>query len=134
MNFAFNSDAKNIPENYWIASLSDGRTVFETQNDSGQISSWLALKEFVEEHDLKITSLRLYAYGDFVSLPSHQEAYWQASRVTTIVSPTGVYSTMERGIGYLKGDNIEIVWRSEYYATTSETRKFNPETELAIIK
>lgn len=133
MTLAFSTADPNVARNRWIASLNDGTTVFQTVGKPGELSAWLQLKEYVGLKNLSISNLRLEAYGQTVVLPSHQLAYWQASRITTFVSESTYLEENAQGIGYLYGNTIHIKWISDSGRLTSEDREFNRDKELAII-
>lgn len=58
----------------WVASLSDGSTIFETSSES-----WTILTNFCKEHNLKITQLRLQMCGTTIRLsrPTEIPDWWR---------------------------------------------------------
>lgn len=68
-----------VPENRWIASLSNGETIFE---DSRPIEpSWVRLASYLKDNDLSITGFRVqFKNGLEVKMPSGQEGYIQKKK------------------------------------------------------
>ena len=119
---AFTSKHPHVPpNNRWIASLSDGRTVFQ-DNTPHADSSWSRLKRLIESSDLQITNLRLEAYGQrVVGVPlRHPETgdlqvdgYWHANKIAHLAHPTRGVEVRFVGIGYIIDDRIYITWVRE---------------------
>lgn len=137
-NLAFSSKHPYVPNpkvdtnaTRWIASLSDGTTVFEdvTPNES---SAWLRLSDYVDKQKLKVTNLRLEAYGRRVLLVPYKDAdgnsqvngYWQSKRLNAILTDVGCAEGHERGIGYLKGREIIITWVGEDGTVQQDIRPY----------
>lgn len=91
----------------WIASLSNGETVF--QNDvEGEISSWQQLRTRCEEQNLYITMIRVQQGGTtLVGLPN-ADGYLQCYEHTRSVY-TGKY-TDRQGIGSVVGEFVVLCW------------------------
>lgn len=138
MTLAFSSkhpyvpNPKNDPKaSRWIASLSDGTTVFEDITPY-EISSWTRLKKYVEIHKLKITNLRLEAYGHHVTLVPYKDefgapqvnGYWHSKMIGALLNAGGVSEQQSRGIGYIKADMIYITWIDECGNIRQEVRPF----------
>jgi len=47
----------------WVASLSNGETIFETATVPGELSPWQALRKHCEDNDLWITQIQLQIAG-----------------------------------------------------------------------
>lgn len=90
---------ENVPPSRWIASLSNGETVFEDRK-SGEPVAWSRLAEYVKENDLSITQLRVqFENGSEVKLPSNAEGYVQKKKAWSTGSHSGAYFC----IGYVGG-------------------------------
>jgi hypothetical protein len=81
---------KFVPKSRWIASLSNGETIFEDHRE-GEEPAWARLKEYVEAHDLSITNLRAqFESGKTVPLPAGQEGYVQKKKAWITQGAGGV--------------------------------------------
>lgn len=90
---------EHVPENRWIASLSNGETVFE-DNMPGLKNAWERLRDYVEENGLSLTQLRVqFKNGSEVKLPPNQEGYFQKKKAWSMGSVGG----MAHCIGYVGG-------------------------------
>lgn len=138
MSLAFSSKSPFVPNprkdpkaSRWIASLSDGSTVFE-DIIPGEISAWQRLREYVSLHDLQVTNLRLEAYGRRVVLvpyknedyESQLNGYWYSSGVDCLITEVGVFEKFKRGIGYIKGHQVIITWVGEDGTIKQEIRDY----------
>lgn len=144
---AFNSkhpfvpDPKNDPKaTRWIASLSDGSTVFEDVTPH-EVSAWLRLREYVTVHDLKVTNLRLEAYGRRVLLIPYRDAegnpqvngYWHSKRLHALLTDNGVFEGKDCGVGYVKGREVVITWAHEDGTVQQEVRPYKDGDKATII-
>ena len=138
MTLAFSSkhpyvpNPKNDPKaSRWIASLSDGTTVFEDVTPY-ELSAWARLKIYVETHKLKLTNLRLEAYGRNVSLVPYRDdngnpqinGYWHSKQIGALLNAGGVTEQQSRGIGYVKSSEVYITWIDECGNIRQEVRSF----------
>jgi len=89
---------KFVPKNRWIASLSNGETIFEDARRGAQ-PTWVRLKEYLEENGLSITQLRVQIGGLEVKLPKNQEGYIQKKKIWS----TGATSGACICVGYAQG-------------------------------
>lgn len=116
---SFNSKDLYVPkiqDGRWVASLSDGTTVFENRIPN-EISAWRRLKKYISDQKLKITNLRLEAFERTVVLIPYYDdnknaqlnGYWQASKEDRWLN-ANLPSRFYRGIGYVKAHNIYIAW------------------------
>lgn len=69
-----------VPSVRWIASLSNGETIFE-DHLPGHEAAWKRLGEYVRENKLAITKVRVQLNELEVDLPAHQNGYIQKKRV-----------------------------------------------------
>lgn len=147
MTLAFNSKHPFVPNpkkdpslSRWIASLSDGSTVFEDITPHER-SAWLRLKDYVSRHNLKITNLRLEAYGRNVILVPYKDGnghpqlngYWHSKQISALLSDYGVLESESRGIGILKGKEIWITWVHSDGTTRNEVRSYKPDDKALIV-
>lgn len=138
MTLAFSSkhpyvpNLKNDPKaTRWIASLSDGTTVFEDITPY-ELSAWQRLKIYIDTHNLKITNLRLEAYGRHVILVPYKDedgnpqinGYWHSKQIGALLNSGGVTEQQSRGIGYIKAAQIYITWIDECGNVRQEVRPF----------
>lgn len=94
----------------WIASLSDGRTVLETEPVPGEMTSWQKLLDFVRNSNVSITALRLQRGPLLFHTINNKKAdgYFQAYEVQKIL-----FSGKERllqGIGAIIDEQVYITW------------------------
>lgn len=124
MTLAFSSKHPFVPNpskdsncSRWIASLSDGTTVFEDITP-GCKSAWIRLREYIEVHKLKITNLRLEAYGNRVVLMPYKDdlgnpqinGYWYSKKNSAVLNAGPIRQVFLSGIGLIKGRDIHITW------------------------
>ena len=147
MTLAFSSKHPHVPNpssnpsaSRWIASLSDGTTVFEDLTP-GVKSAWARLRDYIEVHKLKVTNLRLEAYGRNVMLVPYKDAegnaqvngYWHSKQINALLHASGVTETECRGIGILKGKEIWITWVQEQGTTRQEVRSYTPGDKAVVV-
>lgn len=89
-----------VPRDRWIASLSNGETIFQDERQ-GQKPAWSRLADYVRQNKLAITQLRVQIGGLEVKLPANQEGYVQKKKAFTYMNgPSG----SNLCIGYIQGD------------------------------
>lgn len=106
---------EEVPKDRWIASLSNGETVFEDEI-KGQLPAWERLAQYIRQQKISITNLRLQVAGQEISLPSKQEGYIQKKRMQS----TGGRSVLSKCIGYAQSGQSMIVMAGN--DMSSETR------------
>jgi hypothetical protein len=92
----------------------------------------MRLRDYVETHNLKVTNLRLEAYGRRVHLIPYKDAegqaqlngYWQSKQINAVLSSGGVIESNARGVGILKGREIWITWVYQDGTTKQEVREY----------
>jgi len=94
---------KDVEKDRWIASLSNGETIFEDQL-KGTLGAWKRLGAYVKENKLAITNMRLRIGGRQVELPSHQEGYVIKGKMQS----TGSWSRVCVCIGHVQGGKARI--------------------------
>lgn len=96
--------SNTVPKNRWIASLSNGETIFEDRSP-GLPPAWERLAQYVKENDLSITRLRAEVCGLVMKLPSGQPAYIHKKKVWS----TGAHCGAMLCVGYVdKRGNARI--------------------------
>lgn len=137
LQLAFSSKAPFVPDpkkdelaTRWIASLSDGSTVFEDIIPYER-SAWNRLRDYCNFHSLKLTNLRLEAYNRRIILVPYfgddhipqLNGYWYSKRQNALF---GVYSAqwIDIGIGFIKGKQIIITWVSPDGSVKQELRDY----------
>jgi hypothetical protein len=88
----------DVPSSRWIASLSNGETVFEDAI-KGVAPAWERLALYVQKNRLAITKLRVQMGSLEVDLPSHQEGYIQKKRVMS----AGGITAKKLCVGHVQG-------------------------------
>ena len=137
VNLSFRADGNCVESNRWIASLSDGTTVFEDRTPNIP-SAWLRLQEYIKSERLHITRLRLQAYGVLVQLPPLRDesgaiqfdGYWHSKQLTAFLDPS-MPQMLAYGIGFIKGNHLHIKWIRQNGAVDDEVRGYNRATDLA---
>lgn len=94
---------KHVPKDKWIASLSNGETIFDDHRE-GLPPAWERLGQYVRSNGLSITNLRLQIGGLEVDLPSNMDAYIQKKKVQS----TGTWTKFNICIGYAQGGKAMI--------------------------
>ncbi len=147
MNLAFSSKHPFVPNpkedinsTRWIASLSNGITDFEDLTPNIK-SAWRRLSDYIKIHGLKITNLRLEAYGRCILLVPYKSedgtpqinGYWHSKRIHKWIFPEGIKELEDRGVGYVKAREVIITWVSQDGTIRQEIRPYVPGDEATII-
>lgn len=147
MNLAFNSKHpfvpnpnKDINASRWIASLSNGLTVFEDVTPFEE-SAWIRLRKYISQHNLKITNLRLEAFDKRIVLvpyygPNNEpqvNGYWYSQRSGKLIANNLSQDFFWKGIGYIKGPNIYITWVDSTGNISNEIKEFDEKNLACII-
>ena len=147
MTLAFSSKSPFVPNpsknhqcSRWIASLSDGTTIFEDVTPNIR-SAWLRLRDHVETHKLKLTNLRLEAYGrSIVLIPYKSEdkipqinGYFYSKRMTAILNSGPGIQFQDVGIGFIKGKEVFITWVRTDGSVFQEVREYKKDNQACII-
>lgn len=102
----------NINEKFsgWIASLSNGQTIFEGKALPGQPTAWQQFLTYLNNNAISMTGLRLQKGGITIHALSHKQCdgYYHAHEVTRIVYRDKVIH--KQGIGSVIGEMIYITW------------------------
>ena len=70
-----------VPKVRWIASLSNGETIFEDTLPH-EVAAWKRLGEYVKQNNLAITKVRVQLNELHVDLPPHQDGYIQKKKIS----------------------------------------------------
>lgn|SRR5690606_17207890 len=89
---------KFVPENRWIALLSNGEVIYE-DHIPGLSPSWERLAAYIRENNLSIVELSGLVAGCEIILPRNQEGYVQYKKVQA----TGTWSCQSLCIGFVQG-------------------------------
>lgn len=88
----------SVPKERWVASLSNGETIFEN-HVKGRGPAWQRLADYCVANGLSVTNLRLQIAGVEIKLPANQEGYIQKKVAWTNMVQQGV----RKCIGYAQG-------------------------------
>jgi hypothetical protein len=92
----------------WIASLSNGETIFEEPVQPGALSPWQALLQRCRDEQLSITRLRLQMVGVTVTALANASGFVQCSEMHRDLQTK--VERHRRGIGSVIGDVVVINW------------------------
>lgn len=98
----------NGPHRGWIASLSNGETVFETSSSKGELSPWQSLLQRCQNGTVKINQLRLQRGGITVTGVPGANGYFQAYELK--ISNNAKRQVLYQGIGSVAKDHVFITW------------------------
>lgn len=122
MSIIAKSVTTNVPNNRWMASLSNGETIFEDLIQDKR-PAWDRLKIYLKENNLKITQLRHQItrnnpHCGNATVKKNADGYIQLKKVAY----TGSETRKSYGIGYLENNICYIIWQSEDGHIWQETR------------
>ena len=109
-----------VPPNRFIASLSNGETIFQDVCE-GKPNAWLRLKDYIKENNLRITQLR-YQIKDRehqAKLSPNADGYVYLRKCISI---PGQVAIMCYGIGHVENNEALILWQREDGAFWGEKR------------
>lgn len=147
MTLAFSSKHPFVPNPHqdssvsrWIASVSDGTTVFEDITPHER-SAWRRLRDYLAVNKLKLTNLRLEAYGHKVILLPHKDVngdaqingYWYSKFNSALLTEGGNFQNSGCGIGMIKGREVYITWITADGTTYQEIRPYKADDQANII-
>jgi hypothetical protein len=93
----------------WIATLSDGRMVWEVPSIPGEKSAWQKLIDMLYAENLKVTSLRIQRGVTLFALPKKLcTGYYMAYEKTMAIQSGN--TTIRQGCGSVIGDKVFIHW------------------------
>lgn len=108
---AFSVDS-TVPPCRWIASLSDGTTVFENYIPQIRLA-WMRLKAYLAETGIEITRLRLQCGDQLHNIPPGADAYFilkQIHRGVVNKDLTGIGLWFEDPIEPGQSRNASVIW------------------------
>jgi len=92
----------------WIASLSNGETIFEHEAQQGEISAWQQLLRYLKATGTRITMIRLQHGRETIVAVPNADGYVQCYQIHKSVF-TGREHRFH-GIGSVFGDKVFITW------------------------
>lgn len=97
----------------WIAQLSDGSTIVESEPVPGERTPWQLLLQRCRESELKITGMRLqFGNVTVMAMPYKEcDGYYQAIEVhrKNFISNNPI-EVRRQGVGSVVGDSVYITW------------------------
>ena len=113
----------NDRHNGWIASLSNGETVFESPPVPGKHSAWQSLLRRLQSENLYITQMRLQKAGKAVVAYPFADGYVQAHERTRFLFAGKDIDV--QGIGTVIGNQVFMCWMSENGDIQQDIRLLN---------
>lgn len=116
---------EQVPKSRWIASLSNGETIFEDAIKELP-PAWERLSAYVIQNKLSITNLRVQLNHLEVTLPARADGYIQKKKVISTIGNTRRLLC----IGYVQGDLCQIhqVGEDGYSQSTIQSDPGHPFT------
>ena len=117
---------EHVPLGHWIASLSNGETIYEDECPD-ECRCWVRLHDYCKENNLKITQMRWqYQHRTHVS-KANADGYVLSRKMRSY----GTVSSSQDfcGIGYINGDMVYITFVSVGGHSFREERKLSDFTE-----
>ena len=99
---------------FWVASLSNGMTIFEDKLDTYETAiyanSWFRLQQFCEQKKAAITRIRFQMNGITYNLPNDCDGYILLKRHLAVFPNRTASSDTHKGIGAVKDGKIYVLW------------------------
>ncbi len=125
--FVAKSVHETTPQIRWMASLSNGETVYEDDRKDLEEPAWERLKEYVKEENVSITNLRLQRGADIIQVPANQPGYVCGKRIQAVAPPSPL-TFHWKCVGWLDDDNVcHITWARIPEFMQRETEQRTPE-------
>lgn len=118
-----------VPFNRWVASLSNGETIFENEIP-GEDPSWVRLARYVEDNGLSITNLRLQIGGTEVKLPAGAQGYIQKKVAWVLSNGT---CGIRKCIGYCQ-DGLALIYEVDEARGSRTNRTVDPGSPQTIYR
>ena len=127
-----------VPKSRWIASLSNGETIYEDNRD-GEDPAWVRLAKYVEQEDISITTLRVqFESGRLINLPAGQDGYIQKKKAWLTGGQGGVmlcvgYASKGRCLIHEAsndGDSVSIMGKDPGEPWTIYSKKVRDEQRI----
>jgi hypothetical protein len=112
VSFELDSFITQKDKTFWIAKLSDGRTVYQDDDrpDYEERNAWLRLKKFCEENNLFVTQVKIQFRDHIEVLPESNEGYFFRYGAFGCLKSKKSYSRFI--VGPVKNNQVEVqVWR-----------------------
>lgn len=122
--FVATSVHETTPQIRWMASLSNGETIYEDERTDLPKRAWERLKEYIKEQNVSITNLRLQRGADIIEVPANQKGYCCGKKIQ-VIAPPGSQTFNWKCVGWLDNDNIcHLLWARipEFMQRESEQR------------
>jgi hypothetical protein len=97
----------------WIASLSNGETVFQAPDEPGEHSAWQSLLRRLKAEGLRITQMRLQHGGQTVMANRRMGSAQAEGFVHAYELRKAVFSGKEelyQGVGSVFGEEVLMIW------------------------
>src|SRR3990172_10021933 len=107
----------------WVASLSNGETVYEQSPIAEEPSSWQKLLQKLKSENLKITQMRLQHGKNTVIAFPKADGYMQAYEIRKALFSGK--SAQYQGIGSVVGDLVFITWMNSTGESWQDVRKLS---------
>lgn len=132
IKLAFRADDPYVQKNRWIATLSNGQTIFEDKMPNEE-NAWRRLAQYLQQERAVITSLRCEVYGQNILVHEYDsfspEGHWH-SKAIELNSLTG--ELLSYGVGYIRDRKVHITWIHENGSTEEEVRDYDAERDFKI--
>lgn len=109
---------EHVPKNRWIASLSNGETIFE-DNRKDVPPAWQRLGDYCRENELAITKLRVQLGPLEVEMPANARAYIQKKKMIA----TWAWSKKQWGVGHVDGEDALIHYIADDRSSVTKIEK-----------
>jgi len=119
----------DVHKNRWVASLSNGETIFENVIKD-ETPAWTRLAKYCEDHDLSITALRLHIANTEVKVPSGREGYIQKKVAWTL---SGVIGGERLCIGYAE-KGLALIYECDTQMGSRTLRTVDPGEPFTIYR
>jgi hypothetical protein len=108
--FVAKSVHETTPQIRWMASLSNGETIYEDATNHSNKSAWQRLAEYIVEQNVSITNLRLQRGADIIEVPGNQKGYCFGRKIQTTAPPNSITINWEC-VGWLdENDTCHLTW------------------------
>lgn len=116
------ADDEHVPAGRWIASLSNGETIYE-DCDPNEDRCWVRLGQYCKDNNIKITQMRWqYAHMEHISTKD-AEGYCIVRKMRSY--GTAISTQEFCGIGYIKDDIAYLMYLSSSGNSFREERHVN---------
>jgi hypothetical protein len=119
--------SSHSPFRGWIASLSNGETIWETPPEPGKKTAWQSLLDRLTKENLKMTGLRVQRGGITLHAlsPKMCDGYYHAYEIREIMWRGGTET--RQACGSVIGDMVLIFWIDDGGNVWQDVRPLNSE-------